>query len=253
MKQVSRRDFATVMGLGLLASACGTLKKGADDPSNTSGKVDGDQGGSKATPAGEDVAIDPPPKLTDPLLSSDVLVYSQNTLDTDTIEKIKAIKGVDVGRDHLDGLLLRGPAGGHLRGGGPGHLPALHAPGHRPDPGGLGAGRRRGDGGGPADRQAARAEGRLHAARQRDRRRPDPHRRLCAAARPHEGAPHRRGRELQVGREARHAQGQRHAGRDGRPARRRASSRSSRSTPAPRRACRSSAPTSTSAWPRPPS
>ena len=96
MKQVSRRDFATVMGLGLLASACGTLKKGADDPANTSGKVGDDQGGSKGSPAGEDVAIDPPPKLTDPLLSSDVLVYSQNTLESDTIEKIKAIKGVDV-------------------------------------------------------------------------------------------------------------------------------------------------------------
>ena len=96
MKQVSRRDFATVMGLGLLASACGTLKQGADDPSNTSGKVGDGEGGDKATPVGEDVAIDPPPKLTDPLLSSDVLVYSQNTLDTDTIEKIKGIKGVDV-------------------------------------------------------------------------------------------------------------------------------------------------------------
>ena len=35
-----------------------------------------------------------PGKLTGALLSSDVLVYSQNTLDKDTIANIKKIKGV---------------------------------------------------------------------------------------------------------------------------------------------------------------
>jgi hypothetical protein len=96
MKQVSRRDFATLMGVGLLASACGNLKQGSDDPGNTSGTADGSPKSSSAEPVSNDVAIDPPPKLTAPLLSSDVLIYSQNTLDQDTIEKIKAIKGVDL-------------------------------------------------------------------------------------------------------------------------------------------------------------
>ncbi len=94
MKQVSRRDFATVVGVGLLVSACGNLKQGSDDPTKASDGVGG-QKGSSAKPISNDVAIDPPPKLTDPLLSSDVLVYSQDSLDKDTIEKIKAIKGVD--------------------------------------------------------------------------------------------------------------------------------------------------------------
>jgi hypothetical protein len=96
MKQVSRRDFATLMGVGLLASACGNLKQGSDDPGNTSGTADGGAKDSPAKPVSNDMAIDPPPKLTAPLLSSDVLIYSQNTLDQDTIEKIKAIKGVDL-------------------------------------------------------------------------------------------------------------------------------------------------------------
>jgi D-alanyl-D-alanine carboxypeptidase len=94
MKQMSRRDFATMVGLGVLATGCGTLDPGSD-PSSTSGKVGDGKKGPTAQPVSDDVAIDPPPKLTDPLLSSDVLVYSQNTLDEDTIEQIKRIKGVD--------------------------------------------------------------------------------------------------------------------------------------------------------------
>jgi hypothetical protein len=95
MKQVSRRDFATLVGVGLLASACGTLKQGSDDPSNTSRTADGGAKGSSAKPVGNDMAIDPPPKLTAPLLSSDVLVYSQDTLDASTVEQIKNIVGVE--------------------------------------------------------------------------------------------------------------------------------------------------------------
>jgi hypothetical protein len=96
MKQVSRRDFATVVGIGLLASACGTLKP-TSDTTATAGKAGdgGGQGGTTAQPVSNDMAIDPPPKLTAPLLSSDVLVYSQDTLDPSTIEQIKKIVGVD--------------------------------------------------------------------------------------------------------------------------------------------------------------
>ena len=48
-----------------------------------------------AKPAGDDMAVDPPGEQKGALLSSDVMVYSQNTLEDSTIEKIKAIKGVE--------------------------------------------------------------------------------------------------------------------------------------------------------------
>ena len=41
------------------------------------------------------MAVDPPGEQKGALLSSDVMVYSQNTLEDSTIDKIKAIKGVD--------------------------------------------------------------------------------------------------------------------------------------------------------------
>ena len=96
MKQVSRRDFATVLGIGALASACGTLKPSSQQTSTDGGGDPSAPKGSTAKPAGNAFAIDPPPKLTAPLLSSDILVYSQDSLDKDTIARIKSIKGVDV-------------------------------------------------------------------------------------------------------------------------------------------------------------
>ena len=93
MKQVSRRDFATVLGIGALAAGCGSLKQGADDPTKTSSGT-----GQKGTPAKNvrnDVAIDPPPKLTSPMLSADILVFSQTTVDKAAIERIKGISGVE--------------------------------------------------------------------------------------------------------------------------------------------------------------
>jgi hypothetical protein len=96
MKQVSRRDFATVIGIGALASACGTLKPGADDPTKTAGDTGG--GGQKGTavkPVSDDVAVSGPKELTQPLLSSDLLVFSKDSLSKSTIDKIKAIKGKD--------------------------------------------------------------------------------------------------------------------------------------------------------------
>ena len=50
-----------------------------------------------------DVAVQPPGKLTGALLSADVLVYSQNTLARRPSSKIKAIKGVDRRRADRDG------------------------------------------------------------------------------------------------------------------------------------------------------
>ncbi len=101
----------------LLVSACGTLQRHSDGAATGASKVeaggkagdtsgdtsgsksgsksgDGAGAGSKAKQVSDDVAIDPPAKLTKPLLSSDVLIYSQNTLAKSTISKIAKIKGV---------------------------------------------------------------------------------------------------------------------------------------------------------------
>ena len=95
MREVSRRGLATVAGAVLLTAACGS-----EEPTKTSGGVSGSGSGAGseknagAKPVGEDMAVDPPKDQKGSLLSSDVLIYSQETLDKDTIEKIKAIDGV---------------------------------------------------------------------------------------------------------------------------------------------------------------
>ncbi len=91
MREVSRRGVVTAAGAVLLTAACGT-----ETPAKTSGEVNGsDPGKARATPPGDDMAVDPPGDQKGALLSSDVMVYSQDTLEESTIEKIKAIKGVD--------------------------------------------------------------------------------------------------------------------------------------------------------------
>jgi hypothetical protein len=93
MHELSRRDLIALTGFGLLAAGCGTS---GDDTRRTSSGVDGGSGSTKgATPQAADVKVAGPDKLTAPLLSSDVLVFSKNTLPKSTIEKIKAIKGKD--------------------------------------------------------------------------------------------------------------------------------------------------------------
>ena len=106
MKQVSRRDFAALVGVGLLVSACGTLKPSSEQTATSGGAGGGGgQDGTTAKPVVDDVAIDAPPKLTDPLLSSDVLVYSQNTLDKATIDQDQGDQGQSTARRaDLDGL-----------------------------------------------------------------------------------------------------------------------------------------------------
>ena len=78
----------------LLVSACGSLPAvgGADKPSSSQADTGsgGSASGAQAVPA--DVKMPDPGALTSPLLSADVMVYSQNTLDPATIAKIKAIK-----------------------------------------------------------------------------------------------------------------------------------------------------------------
>ena len=93
MHELSRRDLIALTGFGLLAAGCGSS---GDDTRRTSSNVPGAAPKAHAAaPKIEDVAVDAPEDLTQPLLSSDVLVYSKDTLPKSTIDKIRAIKGKD--------------------------------------------------------------------------------------------------------------------------------------------------------------
>ena len=91
MRAVSRRGLATACGAVLLTAACGN----SEHPAKTSERATGaDPKRAPAKPVSDDVALDPPGELTGALRSTDVLVYSQDTLDDSTIENITKIKGV---------------------------------------------------------------------------------------------------------------------------------------------------------------
>jgi hypothetical protein len=92
MHEVSRRDLIALTGLGLLAAGCGSS---GDDTRRTSKAVSGSAPSAHAAPRVEDVAVTAPKDLTKPLLSSDLLIYSKNTLPASTIDTIRAIKGKD--------------------------------------------------------------------------------------------------------------------------------------------------------------
>jgi hypothetical protein len=90
MGEVSRRGLVTAAGAVLLTSACGT-----EDATKTSGAVKGaDPQESPAEPVSDDVSVDPPAKLQGALFSTDVLVYSQDSLDPAIIANTRRIKGV---------------------------------------------------------------------------------------------------------------------------------------------------------------
>ncbi len=93
MREVSRRGLVTAAGAVLLTAGCGT----AADTEKTSGQVETPRakGTSATPPASDNVTVPAPEKLTAALLSSDILVYGQNSLDQRTIAKIKAIDGVE--------------------------------------------------------------------------------------------------------------------------------------------------------------
>jgi len=104
MSRLSKWGRASACVVLVLVSACGTIQSGSGDPGKASGKVDDgtgtgknakDPGNATFKPVSKDVVMKSPGPLKGAMLSSDVLVYSQNSLDKSTIAKIKAIKGVD--------------------------------------------------------------------------------------------------------------------------------------------------------------
>jgi hypothetical protein len=86
---------AVTVACALALGGCGALQRKSDQPTDTSDHSTGGSApqnpGSHTVPA-SDVEMDPPPKLDAPLLSSDVLVYSQDTLSPQVIDSIRAIK-----------------------------------------------------------------------------------------------------------------------------------------------------------------
>ncbi len=101
MRELSRREVVGLAALGLAAAACGSPQdsssagtRRASSPSSGGTADAGAQDPAPATGA-PDVAVDPPRSLKGALLSNDVLIYSQDTLDKDTVARIRAIKGVN--------------------------------------------------------------------------------------------------------------------------------------------------------------
>jgi hypothetical protein len=77
MGEVSRRGVVTAAGAVLLTAACGT----ADPAKKAKAAKGADPSGVAAQPVSDDIAVDPPTQLKGALFSTDVLVYSQVTLD----------------------------------------------------------------------------------------------------------------------------------------------------------------------------
>ena len=91
MRELSRRELIVLAGVGLAAAGCGS----ADTTRRTSAPAAGSGAPEGTTPQVADLTVAGPTTLTAPLLSSDVLVFSKDTLPASTIAKIRAIKGKD--------------------------------------------------------------------------------------------------------------------------------------------------------------
>lgn len=104
MRVSSRWGRASACAVLALVSACGSAPLGDGPAKASSSRAAGGAAAGGATPEPEapaqtgikDVAVRPPGKLDEALLSSDVLVYGQDTLDPSTIASIKKTKGVVV-------------------------------------------------------------------------------------------------------------------------------------------------------------
>ena len=91
MRELSRRGLVAAGGAVLLTSACG----GSPAPTKTAGPVKSPGPGSASTqPVVDGMSVPGPEDLKGALRSTDVLVYSQNTLDRATIENIRKIPHV---------------------------------------------------------------------------------------------------------------------------------------------------------------
>lgn len=90
-----RRHVLGLIGLGGLSAACGATATRTEGEGRTAASPAPTDAGTPVA-ADADLAVDPPGPLKQPLLSSDVLVYGQDTLPDEAIEQIRAIDGVSV-------------------------------------------------------------------------------------------------------------------------------------------------------------
>lgn len=93
MLQLSRREAIVLAGLGVLAAGCGSST--GDTRRTSSGTSRGGSSDQDQTSDAADLKVPAPDELTLPLLSSDVLVFSKDTLPDSTIAKLKGIVGKD--------------------------------------------------------------------------------------------------------------------------------------------------------------
>ncbi len=90
MRELSRREVVVLGTVGALATACGTPKA----PGQGSGDRSDSTRGGPVKPVSDNLAVDPPTSLKGALFSTDVLIYSVNTLDKSIIENTRKLKGV---------------------------------------------------------------------------------------------------------------------------------------------------------------
>jgi hypothetical protein len=93
---LQRRHVLGLLGIGAVSAACGSGAREAGPaaaPTTSGGAPLAPESTRSQAP---DLAVDPPGPLEAALLSADVLVYSQDSLDADAVGRIRAIKDVDV-------------------------------------------------------------------------------------------------------------------------------------------------------------
>lgn len=91
-----RRHVLGMLGVLPVAAACGARGDGADDASGPEAAPSATGSGKPQQVADPDMAVEAPGPFEPPILSSDILVYGQDTLGDDVLEQLRAIEEVGV-------------------------------------------------------------------------------------------------------------------------------------------------------------
>ncbi|WP_051706304.1 M15 family metallopeptidase [Nocardioides aequoreus] len=92
--RVRRRHVLALLGIAPVAAACGAVGDATAEPT-PEGSPSATGSSSPRPVAGPDMAVDAPGPFEPPILSSDVLVFSQDTLADDVLARIRDIGEVD--------------------------------------------------------------------------------------------------------------------------------------------------------------
>ena len=91
-----RRHVLGMLGVLPVAAACGARGDGADGASGPEAAPSATGSGKPQQVADPDMAVEAPGPFEPPILSSDNLVYGQDTLGDDVLEQLRAIEEVGV-------------------------------------------------------------------------------------------------------------------------------------------------------------